>query len=473
MYKMSGRGVPRFENQVTKVGRKTAGTKQWKQGNTRGQAGGKESTKIKFIIHGGKIMKKSLVMAMAMAMGVTASAYAANPFSDVPAGHWAYDAVAQLAASGVVEGYGATFGGDKLMTRYEMAQIVAKAMAKGANTDKLAAEFADELDALGVRVAKLEKKVDNVKITGNIRYSYRGHGGDYTGSGIGAGYNRFRSRLFVNGQINDGWKYTGMLENDRYFAVKDAKGAAIDNDKVTLKRAWLDGRLGGIKFSGGRKYFVQNDMLDAEADGFELKYSFGKVNLTGWMMRNVVKPYVSGSDNMTDRDRVYMAKVDSKFGKLGAMVEYWAVDAEKFAHGNIWEVGLSYPVAKGLTLAAQYYRGSLKDVDDYAKNGWEAGLKYMGAKAAKPGTWGAWFTYMDRPYSTIVKPTALGTYAYNGYAKDTGAWWDEDGYKGFEIGANYAFAKNIVGTVRYYDLKGRDGDSTKIKTYWGDVTFTF
>lgn len=50
-----------------------------------------------------------------------------------------------------------------------MAQIVAKAMAKGANVDRLAAEFADELDSLGVRVAGLEKKSDNVKITGEIR----------------------------------------------------------------------------------------------------------------------------------------------------------------------------------------------------------------------------------------------------------------------------------------------------------------
>ena len=54
------------------------------------------------------------------------------------------------------------------MTRYEMAQIVAKAMAKGANVDRLAAEFADELDSLGVRVAGLEKKSDNVKITGEF-----------------------------------------------------------------------------------------------------------------------------------------------------------------------------------------------------------------------------------------------------------------------------------------------------------------
>ena len=116
-------------------------------------------------------MKKSLVLAMAMALGVTASAYAANPFSDVPAGHWAYDSVNKLAAAGIVDGYGnGTFGGDRLMTRYEMAQIVAKAMAKGANVDRLAAEFADELDSLGVRVAALEKKSDNVKITGISRY---------------------------------------------------------------------------------------------------------------------------------------------------------------------------------------------------------------------------------------------------------------------------------------------------------------
>lgn len=124
-------------------------------------------------------MKKSLVLAMTMALGVTASAYAANPFSDVPAGHWAYDSVNKLVAAGVVEGYpDGTYGGDKLMTRYEMAQIVAKAIAKGANVDKLSAEFAEELDTLGVRVAALEEKTDNVKITGQIRYEYGDRNGD-------------------------------------------------------------------------------------------------------------------------------------------------------------------------------------------------------------------------------------------------------------------------------------------------------
>lgn len=65
------------------------------------------------------------------------------------------------------------------MTRYEMAQIVARAMAKTdlekadkALVDKLAAEFAEELDNLGVRVADLEKKSDNVKWGGELRYRY-------------------------------------------------------------------------------------------------------------------------------------------------------------------------------------------------------------------------------------------------------------------------------------------------------------
>ena len=156
---------------------------------------------------GDLFMKKSLTLAMALALGVTASAYAANPFSDVPQGHWAYASVAQLAADGVIDGYAdGAFAGDKLLTRYEMAQVVAKAMANGANCDKLAAEFADELDTLGVRVAKLEKGADAVKITGEVRYHYadkdieRKNINDFT---IGKKFNenQLRSRIWIEGQV--------------------------------------------------------------------------------------------------------------------------------------------------------------------------------------------------------------------------------------------------------------------------------
>ena len=187
-------------------------------------------------------MKKSLVLAMAMALGVTASAYAANPFSDVPAGHWAYDSVNKLAAAGIVDGYGnGTFGGDRLMTRYEMAQIVAKAMAKGANVDRLAAEFADELDSLGVRVAALEKKSDNVKITGEVRYHYQDNSGDADGYST-----KLRSRIWMTGQINDDWKYTGMLENN-----EDLKND-VGEENVKFQRAYVNGKIGGVAVQAGR-----------------------------------------------------------------------------------------------------------------------------------------------------------------------------------------------------------------------------
>ena len=111
-------------------------------------------------------MKKTLVAALtsALVIGAASTTFAAaNPFSDVPMDHWAYDAVSQLAADGVIEGYGdTTFRGQQNITRYEMAQMIAKAMAKtnvsGADQaliNKLAAQFADELNTLGVRVSNL------------------------------------------------------------------------------------------------------------------------------------------------------------------------------------------------------------------------------------------------------------------------------------------------------------------------------
>ena len=125
-------------------------------------------------------MKKTLTAAIttALVIGAASTTFAAaNPFTDVPTGHWSYDAVAKLAQDGVIEGYGdGTFRGDKAITRYEMAQMVAKAMAKSdvsaadkAAIDKLAAEYSAELNNLGVRVGELENKVDNVKWGGKAR----------------------------------------------------------------------------------------------------------------------------------------------------------------------------------------------------------------------------------------------------------------------------------------------------------------
>ena len=417
-------------------------------------------------------MKKSLVLAMAMALGVTASAYAANPFSDVPAGHWAYDSINKLAAAGVIEGYGdTTFGGDKLMTRYEMAQIVAKAMAKGANVDKLAAEFADELDTLGVRVAALEKKADNVKITGNIRYSYAEKDGDIDGFS-----NKLRSRIWVKGQVNDDWSYTGMLENNQDFTNN-----AGDED-TKFQRAYVDGKIGGVAVEAGRLplNLVAGNLYDTRADG--IVASYGKdVKVTGFYAKPTNQGKVLADTPKIDKieveyDNVYGAKVDAKFGVVTATAGYTVfqdaalngyeyvndkaelVESVDLDDNKIWNVGVAFDVAKNLNLSANYMKSSEKYVTD-DDDAIVVGLSYAGAKAAKAGSFGIYANYYDQARSTVVAHTMNGEYGTHGF-------------KGYMVGANYTFAKNIVGAVEYYDLEDK-WNSNDLKTLWSQLVFTF
>ena len=162
-------------------------------------------------------MKKILAMAAAAALAAGASAFAANPFSDVSTSDWAYQAVSDLSDQGIVEGYpDGTFKGQTNITRYEMAQIVARLMAKEdqynaeqrATIDKLAAEYADELDSLGVRVSNLEKKVGNISWSGDARMRFQDLGD------FGDDVYKARVRLNVNAQVNDQVKVIGRPLQD-------------------------------------------------------------------------------------------------------------------------------------------------------------------------------------------------------------------------------------------------------------------
>ena len=403
-------------------------------------------------------MKKSLVLAMAMALGVTASAYAANPFSDVPAGHWAYDSINKLAAAGVIEGYGdTTFGGDKLMTRYEMAQIVAKAMAKGANVDKLAAEFADELDNLGVRVANLEKKADNVKVTGELRYKYMSmksdanHRDDENHSPKSY-ENDLRSRIWINGQINDDWSYTGMIENTQDF--DDNAG----NEKTEFNRAYVEGKIGGLAVTAGRynAFFANGNIYDDLVDGAEVSYG-DKVKVTGF----------AGKATEVDGGNYAGGELAGSFGDLNAAagyVNYKDLGDVEDADNAIWYVGADYTMGD-VNLSAMYLKGdkSLNGVDEKAldDDGWTVGLTYKGAEASEAGSWGLFANYYD-----------LGGQTYIAHTTDANTF-DNDGFKGYGVGANYTFAKNIVGTVAYYDTESKLDSKTDDQRVWADVTFTF
>ena len=410
-------------------------------------------------------MNKSVVLGMAMALGVTASAYAANPFSDVPANSWAYDAVNKLAAEGIIDGYpNGTFGGDRLMTRYEMAQIVAKAMAKGANVDKLAAEFADELDSLGVRVANLEKKADNVKITGQIRASYRDIDGDTHGND-----GRLRTRLFVNGTINEDWNYTGRFENNQYY-TNDEAGDNGD-DEVKFNWAYVTGRVGGVKVEAGRQDFSNADVVDITGDGVKLAYG-SDWQVKGWAFKGTADVEDVDGHGMEDGDRVYVAAVEGAFGAVDTAVRYY--NADTFNKNEIVEVALSGEIAKDLTLRGSWFNGTIDNTaekavnnDNADTNGWLVGLSYGGAKASEVGSWGAYATYSDRPYATYLLPTN-----FSGYAVAPDDVVPGDGYEGYEVGANVTLAKNIVAGVKYFDMESREGNDD-VQTLWSEVIFTF
>ena len=396
-------------------------------------------------------MKKTLLLAAVMALGVNAGVYAANPFSDVPAGHWAYDAVNKLAAEGVIEGYpGGTYGGDRLMTRYEMAQITATAMAKGANADRLAAEFADELDSLGVRVANLEKKSDNVRITGQIRYEYGDRNGDMQQTKGKVAQHRLRSRIFVNGNINEDWSYTGRFENNQ--SLKDDSG----NDTLKFNQAYVNGKIGGAKLLTGKTdHYVGNGFIyDDTAEKIELSY--GKdVKLTAYY----------GIPTDYGYDKMWGASVGGKVGNLSlsagydkfqdalASIDSYGRDnsAKTGSDNGIWNLSANYKFGD-FTLAATYLDSDIdlrdnskyKDVDT---NGYVVGLNYKGADKNKPGTWGLFANYYDQGAGTFV--------AHTMYPGDWSYYVDE-GFKGYMVGGGVTLAKNMVYQLHYYDLEGKE-----------------
>ena len=137
-----------------------------------------------------QLRRRIAVLAALAALFAMPPAVRATPFADVPANHWAYQAIQSLAADGLIDGYpDGSFNGDRPLTRYEMAAIVARVIAKieatGATTasrsdldklQKLIDALKDELDALGVRVTNLEDAVSSLDRKTRFAQSIAVHG---------------------------------------------------------------------------------------------------------------------------------------------------------------------------------------------------------------------------------------------------------------------------------------------------------
>jgi hypothetical protein len=134
--------------------------------------------------------KVTWLLAIVMVFTTMAPAFAAPLFPDVPEVHWARDAVADLAAKGVLEGYpDGTFKGDRAATRWELAVALQRLLAKmeaehatfatKADLEALRAlvhTLRDELDALGVRVRAVEEALAGLetRVTELERITFEG-----------------------------------------------------------------------------------------------------------------------------------------------------------------------------------------------------------------------------------------------------------------------------------------------------------
>lgn len=419
-------------------------------------------------------MKKTLVSALATALVVGAASTtfaAANPFSDVPRDHWAYDAVTQLAADGVVEGYGdGTFRGDRNITRYEMAQMVAKAMAKGdmsasdrALVDRLAAEFADELNNLGVRVSNLERNADMVKWNGKLQYKYEslrpeGQAKDTT--------NEVKFRLEPKAEINDHWHAIARLDADLNVADDTGK-----DGKVTLKRAYVQGdytnfqvRLGKMALLSSEGYQAPGSIvLDDNFSGAQV--TFGS-DLKATLEAGRYKGAFLDKDNLSERANYYGAKLNYEKNNFVAGAGYYHFKSKDIgsytSNGkdtlNVWGVDLGYHFDKNSFLSGAYAHANKLDVDNKYKKSYQVTYAYKGADQADKGSWGAYLSYRYLGGASVAATT-------------DGAQF---GTKGIEVGADYTPLKNVVLTGKYFNGKKLDsGSNDKVQKLYGTVEFFF
>ena len=443
-------------------------------------------------------MKKSLVAALtgALVVGATATTFAAaNPFSDVPAGHWAYNSVTKLANEGVIEGYGdGTYRGQRNITRYEMAQMIARALAKSNNNmsyatraelDKLRAEFHEELESLGLRVDELEKHADKVKWTGKIEYTakeFKNKTANTKSTGDGGVF-----RLEPSAEVNDHW--TANARFDAGFGAKDD----TTND-VKLKRWFAKGDYDKFSISLGRFGYCPNEgniAVDTVVSGAQMtfgsKWKFtatgGRVSgagdgneasylMTGGKYKEVM--YTDGDGTLGNgfrNDPMDLVGINVQYdqgetGLFGGGSWYYAKNSDfrntfysndgTTDKANIWAANLGYRVAENLTVSGAYAKNSKADREDY---GWDALIRLGNYRDySDQGDWAVWAGYSRFGYNVAIASDQTDDI--------------QTGTKGWHVGAAYAPFKNTGLLVRYADGKYITGGD-KFRQIWGRAEWFF
>ena len=442
-------------------------------------------------------MKKSVVSALAAAVilgTATTPTYAAqNPFSDVNDHHWAYNAVLGLAEAGIITGYdnsdaslNGKFLGGRNITRYEMAQMIAKTLARiegesspfnvqlrghqwtfvdnsgvrrvvdgtvvpfrlsnGATVSSnelnqlrdLVEEFQVELDSLGLRVAELEKHADKVRWAGKIEYTYNRL--KYDDADDKQTSNGYVFRLEPIAEINDHWTARARL---------DATGD-MSTDKtndVFLKRIYAQGDYDNFSVKLGRFGLCTPEegiVLDSVISGGEITYgSKWKATLTGGRIGGGDEPEY-GEENETNFLGLNVQYADPGDRGLFGGVGYYTAkdhDFENYFYNDDGDQGkaaviaanLGYRFNDMLSLNGAYARNTKADNE---KDGWDVLLKYgKYDDYSDKGDWAVW-----AGYSKFGTNVAIAS----NQSDDI-----QTGTKGWHIGAAYAPFKNVGVILRY------------------------
>ena len=450
-------------------------------------------------------MKKKIAAALAVtfALGVT-SAFAANPFVDVPAKHWAYDAVSKLAQAGIVDGYGdGTFRGDKNITRYEMAQIVAKALAKEdkANAEqkallnKLSAEFSEELDNLGVRVSKLEKNAPTVKISADARIRGWENGAvaqdgsltsthaDKDGKYAKLSKDKFdqRFRLYIDGDVNKNVAFKSR------FAVSNVSNddtkAATDNS-FTFDYGYFNFKnvIGNADLSIGRHDLVMGYSLVSDItggyDGVKAYFGGDKVKAIvgyGDISNRTGDPtkFTAARNNKISSSDIEVTTAEIKYTPSNS---FQTIGTVYYSNTNgynyeVYGLGAKAKLDKNFTLTGEYATNEASNIgkngvkDDHA---WNAMLGYKGANKANPGSFGVFVNY-KKFGADALDYTLNSNPVFQGINDD---YTRENGVKGLGYGINYTFSKNFVVTATYEDLKAYN-ENVKDRPGYGFVRADF
>ena len=458
-------------------------------------------------------MKSKVVAALAATMAIGATcAFAANPFVDVPSDSWAYKSVVELADAGIIQGVdGQYFQGNRNITRYEAAEMVAKAMAhmdkasveQRALINKLADEYADELNNLGVRVSALENRVGNVKLTGDarIRYRYQSEGDKIKGTDQVVNEKQtndnswdYRIRVRANAQVNDRTKVTyGVSTNNISFADNSTASNSDDNN-IATDLANVDYNFGGNNWDlmvgryeyimgGPRAYgFFYGDTFD----GAQLKYQNDKFAATagyGKFKEGPIGGYWTVDDANYASAKTAYGELEGFFGggrmagsAVGVYYNNIMPKAELLGNDialdniDVWGAYASVNFGKWNALANyETYRDAIVNDNGSKDNAdvWVGKLTYGAANFATPKSWDAWVEYLNADQFDI-DGIFLGS--TNGWRNDSLT----SNVKSWGVGVDYTFAKNAQFQVmQSFATSAKDGNADPGEETRAQFVFVF